>query len=118
MDYKQAYEKTLEDLFFASREIEERYRREEKNLIILDTLRSVISSFDSSIDRLQGERKTNALNTLKKLYMVFIGIGGVYLDELSARKKSYQVQKENIELVKIIDELKKEIETLKKIDEL
>ena len=32
--------------------------------------------------------------------------------------KSYQVQKENIELVKIIDELKKEIETLKKIDEL
>jgi dihydroneopterin aldolase len=43
MDYKQAYEKTLEDLFFASREIEERDRREEKNLIVLSELNGIIS---------------------------------------------------------------------------
>jgi curved DNA-binding protein CbpA len=96
MDYKKAYFETLEQLYFKTREIEERDRAEEQNLRTIEHLKSIIQKFDESVDLLEGVRKENAIKTLKSLYFVFNRLGSVYLDELAARKKSFKLQKENL----------------------
>lgn len=111
MDYKKAYLETLEQLYFKTREIEERDRAEEQNLRTVEHLRSIIKKFDESVDLLDGARKENALKTLKSLYYVFNRIGSVYLDELEARKKSFKLEKENLELLNTINELQCQINT-------
>ena len=116
MDYKESYELTLQQLYFATREIAERDRREEKNLIVLGYLEAIIISFDSSLDRLQGERKTSAINTLKKLYFVFNHLGRIYLDELSARKKLFKAQSEILELSRTIEELQSQLKVERELN--
>jgi len=117
MDYKEEYLLTIEQLFFKSRELEESQRREEKNLNVIESLRAIISDFDTKAEGLQGTRKESALNVTKKLIYIFNHIGKIYLDELAARKKSYLLQKDNQDLARIIEELKKEIELQKNIND-
>lgn len=117
MDYKEAYQETLQQLFFKTRELEAIERREEKNLIVLGQLEAVILQFDMSVDRLDGARKETALNTLKKLYFVFDHIGRIYLDELAARKKKFESDKLVLELLAKIGTIEKELEIERKIKE-
>tara|TARA_R110000868_G_scaffold151116_1_gene374708 strand:- start:1948 stop:2289 length:342 start_codon:yes stop_codon:yes gene_type:complete len=109
MDYKKRYLETLEQLYFKTREINERDRQEEQNLRTVEHLRSIIQKFDESVELLDGVRKENALKTLKSLYFVFNRLGTVYLAELAARKKAYKLEKENFELLKKINELNEQI---------
>ena len=109
MDYKKAYLETLEQLYFKTREIEERDRAEEQTLRTIEHLKSIIQKFDESVDLLEGARKENAIKTLKSLYFVFNRLGSVYLDELAARKKSFKLQKENLELLNTINDLNEQI---------
>jgi len=111
MDYKKRYLETLEQLYYATRELEARDRAEEQNLRTIEHLRSIIQKFDESVELLEGARKENALKTLKSLYFVVNRTGNVYLDELSSRKKAYKLEKENFELLKKIDELQCQINT-------
>jgi hypothetical protein len=116
MDYKQAYMETLEQLFFKTRELSERDRREEDNLRVLSELHTLITTFDRSFDTLEGKRKDNALNTIKKLIYVFNSLGKIYLDELAARKKLIQAQKDILMLTEKITALESELTALKNID--
>jgi hypothetical protein len=116
MDYKQAYMETLEQLYFKTRELSERDRREEDNLKVLSELHTLITTFDRSFDTLEGKRKDNALNTIKTLIFVFNSLGKIYLDELAARKKLIQAQKDILTLSEKITTLESELNTLKNID--
>jgi hypothetical protein len=116
MDYKKAYFETLESLFFKTRELSERDRREEDNLRVLSELHTLITTFDRSFDTLEGKRKDNALNTIKTLIFVFNHIGKIYLDELAARKKNIQLQKDILTLTEKITALESELNALKQID--
>jgi hypothetical protein len=116
IDYKAAYMFTLEQLYFKTRELSERDRREEDNLRVLSELHTLITTFDRSFDTLEGKRKDNALNTIKTLIYVFNSLGKIYLDELATRKKLIQAQKDILMLTEKITTLESELNTLKNID--
>jgi hypothetical protein len=118
MDYKEAYMFTLEQLYFKTRELSERDRREEDNLKVLSELHTLITTFDRSYDTLEGKRKDNALNTIKTLIYVFNSLGKIYLDELAARKKLIQAQKDILMLTEKITALESELNALRQIDSL
>jgi hypothetical protein len=118
MDYKQAYLTTLEQLYFKTRELSERDRREEDNLRVLSELHTLITTFDRSFDTLEGKRKDNALNTIKTLIFIFNSLGKIYLDELAARKKLIQAQKDILTLTEKITTLESELNALRQIDAL
>lgn len=105
MDYKKAYLETLEQLYFKTRELDEKSRTEEKTIYVLERLKTIITTFDSGVESMEGKRKENAINTLKSLYFVFNHIGRIYLDELAARKKMFKLEKENYDLKIQINEL-------------
>jgi len=108
-DYKKRYLETLEQLYFKTRELDERDRSEEQNLRTVEHLRSIIQKFDDSVELLDGTRKENAIKTLKSLYFVFNRLGNIYLSELAARKKAFKLEKENLELLNKINELNEQI---------
>ena len=118
MDYEKAYHKTLEQLFFATGELSREDKQKEVEYAIFTQLSALISDFYSKVDTLQGERKIKAETTLKTLFFVFHNLGQVYLKSLAARKRNFELSKENLFLADRIAELEKELTILKNIDEL
>ena len=118
MSVEQKYQETLEQLYFVTRDLTEVQKKQEQTFIAVSELSSLISTFHTSLDTLQGERKTKAINTIKTLQMVFSEIGSSYLMELYFRNKCFQYEKSIIEATKKIERLEKEINILTQIDEL
>lgn len=118
MDYKKEYQNTIEQLFFAVRELEESKKSEELNYLILTKQSEVIGSLYENIDKMEGARKDNAENTMQKLIFVFMHIGKIYLDELKWRKDLFNANKSLIEASKRIEELEKELRTEREINML
>ena len=118
MSVEQKYQETLEQLSFVTRDLTEVQKKQEQTFIAVSELSSLISTFHTSLDTLQGERKTKAINTIKTLQMVFSEIGSSYLMELYFRNKCFQYEKSIIEATKKIERLEKEINILTQIDEL
>ena len=116
MDYKAEYEKTVEQLFFAIRELGEMKRLEEANYTILCLLSSVIGALWDSLDKLPTERKVNAELTLQRLIKVFVHLGRFYMDELNWRKQLFAANKGLLEAAETIEGLKKEIEKLNELN--
>jgi hypothetical protein len=110
------YIETLEQLFFATRNFSEVQKRNENTFAVLSDLSALISTFYSSLDRLQGERKINAENTIKTLQRVFSEIGSSYLLELYFRNKCGQYEKALIEASKKIENLENEIILLNNLE--
>lgn len=106
------YLTTLEQLFFATRNFSEVQKKQEQTFAVLAALSALISTFYSSLDRLQGERKINAESTIKTLQMVFSEIGSSYLLELYFRNKCGEYEKALIEASKRIEQLENEIKLL------
>ena len=109
MDYKKQYQQTIEQLFFAVRELEEGKKAEEMNYLILTKQSEVIGSLFENLDKMEGQRKDNAENTMQKLIFVFMHIGKIYLDELKWRKDLFKANQSLLEASKRIDELEKEL---------
>jgi hypothetical protein len=118
MSVEQKYQETLEQLYFVTRDLTEVQKKQEQTFIAVSELSSLISTFHTSLDTLQGERKTKAINTIKTLQMVFSEIGSSYLMELYFRNKCFQYEKSIMEATKKIERLEKEINILTQIDEL
>jgi hypothetical protein len=118
MSVEQKYQETLEQLYFVTRDLTEVQKKQEQTFIAVSELSSLISTFHTSLDTLQGERKTKAINTIKTLQMVFSEIGSSYLMELYFRNKCFQYEKSIMEATKKIELLEKEINILTQIDEL
>lgn len=118
MDYKKEYQQTIEQLFFAVRELEEHKKAEELNYLVLSNQSQVIGSLWENLDKMTGARKENAEKTMQKLIFVFMHIGKIYLDELKWRKDLFKANQSLIEATKKIEELEKQIKTLQEIDSL
>jgi hypothetical protein len=116
MNYKAEYEKTVEQLFFAVRELDETKRLEEVNYTILCLLSSVISALWDSLDKIPMQRKTSAEITLQRLIKVFMHLGKFYMDELKWRKDLFYANKALLEASAIIEGLKLEIEKINEIN--
>ena len=117
MDYQEAYEKTFDQLFFASRSLNAKERKEDEALIALDDLRAIINDFIVQVDKIQGERKKEWENRIETLKKVYYQVGSIYLNELLWRKKVYKLESDNLNLTSEIERLNKEIEVLKGINE-
>lgn len=118
MSAEQKYQETLEQLYFVTRDLTEVQKKQEQTFIAVSELSALISTFHTSLDTLQGERKTKAINTIKTLQMVFSEIGSSYLMELYFRNKCFQYEKSIMEATQKIERLEKEINILTQIDEL
>ena len=118
MSVEQKYQETLEQLYFVTRDLTEVQKKQEQTFIAVSELSALISTFHTSLDTLQGERKTKAINTIKTLQMVFSEIGSSYLMELYFRNKCFQYEKSIMEATQKIERLEKEINILTQIDEL
>ena len=118
MSVEQKYQETLEQLYFVTRDLTEVQKKQEQTFIAVSELSTLISTFHTSLDTLQGERKTKAINTIKTLQMVFSEIGSSYLMELYFRNKCFQYEKSIMEATQKIERLEKEINILTQIDEL
>jgi len=110
-DYKEKYDKTLEQLFFTTREFSKVQRGEEINIIILDGLNAIINDFISQVDKIQGERKKEWEMRIKTLKETYNHIGAQYLEELHWRKKCFKLENENFKMAERIIELEKVIQT-------
>ena len=117
MDYKEAYEATMESLYFQTRELSRAQRREEVNVIILDALNAIINDFILQVDKIQGERKKEWENRIKTLKQVYTHIGAQYLEELHWRKKCYKLEQNILEMSRQIEELTTENDKLKQLNE-
>jgi len=111
MDYKEAYEATMESLYFQTRELTKVQRGEEINIIILDGLNAIINDFISQVDKIQGERKKEWEMRIKTLKETYNHIGAQYLEELHWRKKCFKLESENFKMAERIIELEKVIQT-------
>ena len=111
MDYKEAYEATMESLYFQTRELTKVQRGEEINITILDGLNAIINDFINQVDKIQGERKKEWETRIKTLKEVYNHIGAQYLEELHWRKKCYKLENENFKMAERIIELEKVIQT-------
>jgi len=111
MDYKEAYEATMESLYFQTRELTKVQRGEEINIIILDSLNAIINDFISQVDKIQGERKKEWEMRIKTLKETYNHIGAQYLEELHWRKKCFKLESENFKMAERIIELEKVIQT-------
>lgn len=112
------YAETLEQLYFATRSLMAKERKEDEAIKALDDLRAIINDFIIQVDKIQGERKKEwemRVNTLKN---VFNQVGSIYLNELYWRKKVYKLESDCLNLTSEIERLKKEIEVLNNISEL
>jgi len=109
MDYKKEYQQTIEQLFFAVRELEEHKKAEELNYLVLSNQSEVIGSLWENLDKMQGARRDNAEKTMQKLIFVFMHIGKIYLDELKWRKDLFKANQSLIDAAKKIEELEKEL---------
>lgn len=110
------YLETLEQLFFISQSFSKVEKKEEYCLAILDSLRALILTFDSSVDTLQGQRKINALNTIKILKEIFNYLGSQYIAEIYWRKKTYKLEQSLIDAAKEIEDLKAQINVLTNLE--
>lgn len=117
MDYKEAYEATMESLYFQTRELSRAQRREEVNIIVLDSLNAIINDFILQVDKIQGERKKEWETRIKTLKQVYTHIGAQYLEELHWRKKCYKLEQNILEMSRQIEELKAENDKLKQLNE-
>lgn len=111
MDYKEAYEATMESLYFQTRELTKVQRGEEINIIILDSLNAIINDFISQVDKIQGERKKEWEMRIKTLKETYNHIGAQYLEELHWRKKCFKLENDNFKMAERIIELEKVIQT-------
>lgn len=118
MDYKKEYQQTIEQLFFAVRELEEHKKSEELNYLVLSNQSQVIGSLWENLDKMQGARKDNAEKTMQKLIFVFMHIGKIYLDELKWRKDLFKANQSLLEASKRIEELEKELKLEKQFNEV
>lgn len=118
MSVEQKYQETLEQLYFVTRDLTKVQKKQEQTFIALSELSELISTFNTSLDTLQGERKTKALNIIKTLQMVFSEIGSSYLMELYFRNKCFEYEKSIMEATQKIERLEKEINILTQIDNL
>lgn len=109
MDYKKEYQQTIEQLFFAVRELEEHKKAEELNYLVLSKQSEVIGSLWENLEKMQGTRRDNAEMTMQKLIFVFMHIGKIYLDELKWRKDLFKANQSLIDAAKRIEELEKEL---------
>tara|TARA_R110000868_G_scaffold185711_5_gene427743 strand:+ start:789 stop:1151 length:363 start_codon:yes stop_codon:yes gene_type:complete len=109
IDYKQQYQQTIEQLFFAVRELEEGKKAEELNYLILTKQSEVIGFLFENLDKMEGARKDNAESTMQKLIFVFMHIGKIYLDELKWRKDLFKANQSLLDAAKRIEELEKEL---------
>ena len=116
MSVEQKYQETLEQLYFVTRDLTEVQKKQEQTFIAVSELSSLISTFHTSLDTLQGERKTKAINTIKTLQMVFSEIGSSYLMELYFRNKCFQYEKSIMEATQKIEKLEKEITILNNLN--
>lgn len=117
-DFKDKYTDTLEHLFFATRSLTEREKQDETSLVVLDSLRAIISDFTIQVNKIQGERKKEWENRIKTLKGIFEQIGAIYLQELYWRKKLAAEQKTILEQAKLISDLQTRVEQLEKMNEL
>ena len=118
MDYKKEYQNTIEQLFFAVRELEESKKSEELNYLILTKQSEVIGSLYENLDKMEGQRKENAETTMQKLIFVFMHIGKIYLDELKWRKDLFKANQSLLDAAKRIEELEKELRTEREMNML
>jgi hypothetical protein len=118
MDYKKEYQQTIEQLFFAVRELEEHKKAEELNYLVLSNQSEVIGSLWENLDKMQGTRRENAEMTMQKLIFVFMHIGKIYLDELKWRKDLFKANQSLIDAAKKIEELEKELLIEKEMNEV
>lgn len=118
MDYKEKYKETIEQLFFATRELEEHKRSEELNYLVLSKQSEVIGSLWENLDKMQGARKDNAEKTMQNLIFVFMHIGKIYLDELKWRKDLFKANQSLIDAAKKIEELEQELKLEKQFNEI
>lgn len=117
MDYKERYDKTLEQLFFTTRDLTRAQRGEEINIIVLDSLNAIINDFISQVDKIQGERKKEWEMRIKTLKQVYNHIGAQYLEELHWRKKCYKLEQNILDMSRQIEELKTENEKIRGLNE-
>lgn len=117
MDYKEAYEATMESLYFQTRVLSKMERSEEVNIIVLDSLNAIINDFTIQVDKIQGERKKEWETRIKTLKQVYTHIGAQYLEELHWRKKCYKLEQNILEMSRQVEELKAENDKLKQLNE-
>ena len=116
MDYKKAYEETIEKLYFVTRENNNWRKEEDTKYYVLTQLSEVISALFDSIDSLPIQRKIAAENTLKKLLVVFDNLAKFYFDEMVMRKKLFKAQSEILELSRKIEQLENELKVEKELN--
>jgi UDP-glucose 4-epimerase len=100
MDYKKAYESTFEQLFLLQQQMTEAEIKVSKTLNTATKLGNVITTLHNSAEQSIGERKEKAEKILRDLVAVYNHIGQLYLSEMLAHKRNYDLNKNILELSK------------------
>ena len=112
MDYKLAYEKTVEQLFLTQQQLITHENEKELTYKILCNQSEVIGEIWAGLEKATGERREKAELMLQKLILVFNHMGRVYLNELAARKRNLELNKALLDAAEKIKELEKKLKTI------
>lgn len=112
MKYEKEYRETLEQLYFATREIEAKERHEEICYQVLANQGQAIDEIHSSIEKLTGERLEKWEKLLSKMIRVYYHLGHVYMSELKWRKMLKEKDKALLEAADRISELENQLKAI------
>ena len=115
MDYREEYLKTVEQLFFATRELEKQKRHEDTAYRVLIEQAKVIDGIWANLEKMTGPRLENAEKMLKGLVFVYNRIGAVYMAELKWRKQLNEAQKSLLEAAEKINVLENQLKATEEL---
>ena len=110
------YLETLEQLYLTSCELLRTQKQDEEIVAVLSALNSVLTNFLTSVDTLQGQRKENALNTIKTLQKVQRRFSEAVIWKLYWQKKCSKLEADVLDLAKRLDEATTRLNQLKEME--
>lgn len=118
MDYKKAYEETFEQLYLMRVRLQEYEISEDHLYKAIGLQESAILSLNKSIESATGERKQRAEELMNKLVYVYTKIGAFYAEKIKYQLKCKDLEASFLIAADKIKEMEKEVDALRKIDDL
>ena len=113
---EQKYLETLEQLYLTSSELLRTQKQDEEIVAVLSALNSVLTNFLTSVDTLQGQRKENALNTIKTLQKVQRRFSEAIIGKLYWQKKCHKLEADVLDLAKRLEETTTQLNQLEEME--
>ncbi len=118
MDYKKAYEETIEQLIIVQSQLSAYQQKEETTYQILVAQAEVIDKIWRGLEGASGARREAAEDMLQKLILVFNQIGRIYIKDLHTRKRNEELSADNLALSDRLKEALNRVKQLEGMDNL